>query len=151
MNVELESKLEELRALYRAYYVQGRIYHQGCVDELQSCLNGLGYEISKAILIPAKTLLRDNDAPLLENASEASLLSPKKSNDQQKISSKKRRPIDEPTFLEFLGSIEIIELPGQNTDVWRYIFKRTPLNFAGIIFFYVHCDFYTYGSSDRIR
>ena len=130
---ELEEELMRFRNLYRSFYSGGKIYDRGSLEELQQSLTALGYEIPSSILIPAKILLKDNEAPIIEHASDKSLLSPKKANfvDIKQPKTITRRPVDEPVFLEFLGCLEKIEKPGQNTPVWRYIFKKTPLQFAG--------------------
>ncbi len=135
VNDDFEKELRLLRDIHRAYYIHGKINQEGSVDELRASLKELGYDVAKAILVPAKTLLQERHAPTLENASSLSLLSPRKTVDySDKEVSKRtvRRPIDEPTFLELLGSLEKIGEPGQNTELWRYIFKKTPLTFPGL-------------------
>ena len=102
---------------------------------MRSSLKELGYDVAKAILVPAKALLQERHAPSLDNASSLSLLSPKRNVEYRDTEYPKRavrRPIDEPTFLELLGSLEKIGQPGQNTEIWRYIFKKTPLTFPGV-------------------
>jgi hypothetical protein len=142
----MEESLTNLRAVYREYFIRGKIYGKESVDDLLKNLHFGGFDICKRILIPAKTLLKEHDAPVLDNACESSLLSPTKTKSAlngtkiAKNSAKKRRPVDEPSFLEFLGSLERAEHPGQNTDVWRYIFKKNPLNFAGLIPCYILCS-----------
>ena len=77
---ELEEELMRLRHLYRSFYSGGKIYDRGSLEDLQLSLTALGYEIPSSILIPAKILLKDNEAPIIEHASVKSLLSPKKAN-----------------------------------------------------------------------
>jgi hypothetical protein len=135
VNDDLEKELRLLRDIHRAYYIHGKINQEGSADELQACLKDLGYDVPKSILVPAKALLQERHAPSLDNACRLSLLSPRKTVDYCDNDGGPRRtgrrPIDEPTFLELLGSLEKIGEPGKNTDIWRYIFKRTPLHFPG--------------------
>ncbi len=135
VNDDFEKELRLLRDIHRAYYIHGKINQEGSVEELQASLKELGYDVAKAVLVPAKALLQERHAPTLENASSLSLLSPRKRldySDKEYPKRTARRPIDEPTFLELLGSLEKIGNPGQNTEIWRYIFKKTPLNFPGV-------------------
>ncbi len=132
VNDEFERELRLLRDIHRAYYIHGKINQEGSVDELQATLRELGYDVAKSILVPAKALLQERHAPSLNNASSLSLLSPRRNVEYSYPKRTARRPIDEPTFLELLGSLEKLGEPGQNTEIWRYIFKKTPLTFPGV-------------------
>ncbi len=136
-----------LREVYRRYFGKGAaIYQQGSIQELISCLYNMGYTLDVAFIIPAKILLEIKGAQPSELASQPSLLAFPEVHDPVLAEALaatsarsprggggggRRRPLDEPSFLEFLGSLESVGRPGHNTDAWRSIFRRTPVPFPG--------------------